>query len=720
MSLQSRLTKRFVLLFGIAAGLGLIALMMAVPKLALATGPTPTPTPLPPDDGICHLEQGVDCEFIHLDRQALSSLIMKTNPPLDAQEVSTKTLVSVTFVNSMVADTINSDTFFVQQGDTRIAGDVAYIDAGKIAIFYPDQPLTADTAYSAMVTTGVRDVAGVSPPQDFVWEFVTFAEPTSVGGGLSATGVEIDTGMYVYLGDLHTHSGYDDTDPDHDYLPGTPAQAFDVGRANGLDFLALTGHDTKLNATRWQDILDQANAATVNGTFIGLRGFEYTNDAGHLNVLETDEFVSWTDSRYRNLVDFYAWLVDQPNGIGEFNHPGVNFNFNNFAYYGDVDQKITLREIINVNQTLLSLNKGWHVGTLLNSDTHVADWGSQKYMGVVAPGLTKANILAAIRVRRTFYVSPYGQRMAVVMQANGSWMGSAIPNTGTVNFKVTVYDPDHGGKAINLRLYDNGVRVASARFSGTTLRNWYPQVSAQLGHYYYVEAYHDGWLYPAYTSPIWVERPPTANAGAVVYAPQSGSVTLDGSASWDPDGDALAYQWQKLSGAGNLALPDYNAQVTFQASSTLGETSVINLTVTDTGGLTDADTVSVITTDKPILSIMADGPETVGPGELITYTFTITNRGVKQATWVEVNNTLPDGATYVSGSGGTLTGNIVSWTLANLAENGGTAQVQYAVTAVGGVINKDYSTTCTGCISAVGSVEVRTNMKDLYFPIIMK
>jgi uncharacterized repeat protein (TIGR01451 family) len=305
--------------------------------------------------------------------------------------------------------------------------------------------------------------------------------------------------------------------------------------------------------------------------------------------------------------------------------------------------------------------------------------------------------------------------MATAMQANGFWMGSAIPNTGTINFRVTVSDPDHAGRPINLRLYDNGVRIASARLPGASLVNWYPQAAARLGHYYYVEAYHDGWVYPAYGSPIWVEQPPVAEAGPVVYAPQNGSVTLNGSASWDPDGDALAYQWH----GGNL-VPDFGSRVIFNASSTLGET-VVELTVTDTGGLTDTDTVSVITTDQPILSIVADGPETVGPGELITYTLTITNRGVNPAAQVVVTNTLPSGATYVSGSGGTLIpGNVISWTLGTLAENGGSAQVQYAVTAVGGIVNKNYSAFCTNCIPAVGTVQVRTNMADLYLPIIMK
>jgi len=241
MSLQLKLTKRVVLLLGIATGLWLVSQMVVVPESALATEPTPTPAAR--SDSTCRLEEGADCGLVRLPDEPISTLIMKTNPPLGAQEVPTNTLVSVTFIESMVENTIHPDTFYLQQGDTRIAGEVVYIEGGKIAVFYPDEPLAADTHYSATVTTGVRDAAGNSLPQDFVWEFVTFVEPTPVDGDLSAAGASIGGGMYVYFGDLHTHSGYADTDPGHDYLPGTPAQAFTVGRANGLDFLALTGHD---------------------------------------------------------------------------------------------------------------------------------------------------------------------------------------------------------------------------------------------------------------------------------------------------------------------------------------------------------------------------------------------------------------------------------------------------------------------------------------------
>ena len=214
-----------------------------------------------------------------------------------------------------------------------------------------------------------------------------------------------------------------------------------------MDFFALTDHDIMLTQTEWQDILTQANAATVNGAFVGLRGFEFTHARGHLNVFETGSFVRGDDPVYANLEQFYAWLITQPTGLlAQFNHPVVNDtrneNFNNFAFYPAADQKIVLRELSNAPQFLLSLNMGWHLGTLLNSDTHWANWGCCPTMGVVASALTKESILEGLRARRTFFVSPSDHNLALVLQANGYWMGAAIPNTATVNFIITASDPD--------------------------------------------------------------------------------------------------------------------------------------------------------------------------------------------------------------------------------------------------------------------------------------
>jgi len=87
---------------------------------------------------------------------------------------------------------------------------------------------------------------------------------------------------------------------------------------------------------------------------------------------------------------------------------------------------------------------------------------------------------------------------------------------------------------------------------------------------------------------------PTADAGADQYATPGEVVTLDGSGSRDPDtGDSLTYGWMQTGGP-PVALSDPSAvRPTFVAPTQTGHLT-FTLTVTDTGGLWDRDTVVVM------------------------------------------------------------------------------------------------------------------------------
>ncbi len=92
-----------------------------------------------------------------------------------------------------------------------------------------------------------------------------------------------------------------------------------------------------------------------------------------------------------------------------------------------------------------------------------------------------------------------------------------------------------------------------------------------------------------------VNLAPTANAGPDQTVAPGANVTLDGSASSDPDGDALAYLWQQTGGA-SVAFTPGLSRTTFIALPT-PTVLTFTLTVTDTSGLSDVDEV-VITVDK--------------------------------------------------------------------------------------------------------------------------
>jgi uncharacterized repeat protein (TIGR01451 family) len=712
--------KMFGLLLALLGMLGLAFLVNGLlSQPVVANEPTPTPPPTnaasEPGDMLCHLADGKNCTFINpLDKAALEArAAQQTTPRMGAEQVPTHSWISASFDQDMDASSFSADTFYVTSSDNqRLAGSISYI--GRLAIFKPAAPLLPDTVYTATISAEVRNTAGQPLRQNQIWTFTTANGVAPPVETIASTALAAQ-GMNIYFGDLHSHTSYSDGQ-------GTPAQAFAVGRANGLDFMAISEHCFMMSETEWVDVKNQAQAATVEGQFVGLASFEYTNYYGHLNVFDTETYVSRDDPNYDTLPEFYNWLIAHPTAFAQFNHPikrpGLDQNFQNFAFNPLGELKIVLQDLETPDQFFLSLNTGWHLGTLRNYDTHSANWGCCPLMGVVAPSLTKASILESLRARRTFFVSPSDKNLALVLQANGYWMGSAIPNTNLINFTINAYDPDPKGKPLRLNLYDRGVRVASISLSSRTTYTWQPTIKATLGHYYYAEAYYSDWYYPAYSSPIWVEQPPLAVAGLAQVVAPGASVTLDGRASYDPDGDTLAYLWAQQAGPGVGLANSNTAQPNFIAPATPGNLT-FRLKVTDPGLLQATDQTVVTITNAPILAITKSGPKTVELGQPITYLLTVTNNGATPANQVTVTDTIPFGATYLSG-GTLLPGNIVSWTIPNLPANGGTAPVSFTVIANQPVVNATYGASCTGCVPAQGKVSVYTHFGKYFLPLLYR
>ena len=92
------------------------------------------------------------------------------------------------------------------------------------------------------------------------------------------------------------------------------------------------------------------------------------------------------------------------------------------------------------------------------------------------------------------------------------------------------------------------------------------------------------------------------------------SVTLDGAASYDPDGEVVAYLWTQLSGpsAADMLLP-HNAKAT--AKRLQQGAYLFELTVKDNSGLLSKDTVAVTIRPKPTVSIKANA----GPDQVIDF-----------------------------------------------------------------------------------------------------
>jgi hypothetical protein len=89
-----------------------------------------------------------------------------------------------------------------------------------------------------------------------------------------------------------------------------------------------------------------------------------------------------------------------------------------------------------------------------------------------------------------------------------------------------------------------------------------------------------------------VNQPPNASAGPDRVARAGDAVMLDGSASNDPEGAALSYQWRQTSGQAVTLMDDHTAQAGFTAPNIDGILE-FELTVEDDHSQTAADTVRV-------------------------------------------------------------------------------------------------------------------------------
>ncbi len=111
--------------------------------------------------------------------------------------------------------------------------------------------------------------------------------------------------------------------------------------------------------------------------------------------------------------------------------------------------------------------------------------------------------------------------------------------------------------------------------------------------YYLISAILIGSLFSCRKEPIKTNKLPNANAGrdTVILLPQD-SVSLDGSSSYDPDGNLREYHWSKISGPSSFTIVSSRSVQTFIKKLTKGVYR-FELKVTDNGGLSAKDTVMI-------------------------------------------------------------------------------------------------------------------------------
>jgi hypothetical protein len=104
---------------------------------------------------------------------AVAPTVTAVAPANAATSVALNPTITATFSAAMTPATIIAANFTLKAGAAAVAGTVTYTAASKVATFVPTASLAASTAYTATITTGVKDSAGTALAANKVWTFTT-------------------------------------------------------------------------------------------------------------------------------------------------------------------------------------------------------------------------------------------------------------------------------------------------------------------------------------------------------------------------------------------------------------------------------------------------------------------------------------------------------------------------------------------------------------------
>lgn len=428
-------------------------------------------------------------------------VIRKINPSKCQQYIVGKPTISV-YYNDDTGINLSSVKFFVNYKD--VTSDCTITDE-KITY----TPKTKFKRGNQIIKIELSDLS--NNKKEFEWYFT------------------VGTPIYShYRGLLHAHTENSDGH-------GTYEDAYYLAKYKAnLDFFAITDHSNYLDndlmctlnnsspSKKWNDLITCANKYSSNGEFIALTGFEMTydmndeNPKGHINILNTDGFISSNDTSL-DLDRFYQIISNYEDLIGQFNHPCDKFGkFNDFKYSQAADKVICLLEVGNgynkstdenikaYDMYQYALDKGWHVAPTCNQDNHKVDFGiANEFRTVVlSTDLTKDALYDGLRHMRVYATED--KNIKIDYTINDLPLGSTLKKPSKLNFSVSAIDNDNSDTIKEIQIIsNNGSIVKKQRFNSNFAKLDFT-IKAKEDAFYYAKIIQEN-NKTSITAPIWVK-----------------------------------------------------------------------------------------------------------------------------------------------------------------------------------------------------------------------
>ncbi|EDK72332.1 hypothetical protein TM7_0543, partial [candidate division TM7 genomosp. GTL1] len=347
-------------------------------------------------------------------------------------------------------------------------------------------------------------------------------------------------GMNTYFGTTHVHTGGFN---DHGDDTSSPADIFSTAKATGYNFTVLTEHSGSTGPTDgpafYADAQAQAAAYSEDSKFIGLAGYEYSDnggdgdtDNGHLTGWGTQEFLSASEPG-NDFNAFYNTMLANKNVgrpvFGGFNHPEATGHpasaasfltpeRRDFMVMSETSNKVAYDSTLEAQYYqgfVAELDRGWRVAPTCGLDSHGL-FGLQQVesatkkpcrTGVLATSLTKDSLLDAFMQRRMY--STRDMNLHLSYKVNDAWMGSKVGTPTNAAFNIAVSDPDTAAAEDNIKKIEiigsGGAILASQTFDAHNV-TWQPTIPVGANKYIFARVYNgERTEHTAVGAPVWFE-----------------------------------------------------------------------------------------------------------------------------------------------------------------------------------------------------------------------
>lgn len=347
-----------------------------------------------------------------------------------------------------------------------------------------------------------------------------------------------------YYGNIHAHTGYSDGNQDSaTSLMSTPLQDFNYAKqSNHIDFYGISEHNhlqagLKSPGDYHQGILD-ADAVNVDGQFVAMYGMEWgvISNGGHVIIYGFDSLIGWDANDYdiynakNDYASLWAKVNAKPGAFAYFAHPQTTDYDSLFLKprdasadsaivgtaarsgpaFSTADTYTDASTSSFIPRYKQALQGGYHLGVGLDHDTHNSVFGRQTAgrLVVLAPSLTRANVMDAIRKMRMYSSDDWNTK--VDFNISGQPIGSIMTQAGAPVLSVTVNDPDNTDTTATIAVYGGvpGSGIAPTLLNSVTHQNtltYTATVANGNTYYYYLQITQaDGDV--IWTSPIWYNR----------------------------------------------------------------------------------------------------------------------------------------------------------------------------------------------------------------------